>query len=131
MRITNLMHFTEHHRFTVYRNFALSALDQKMLHLIYQPMIGAFAISLYATLYHQLTQDKMGFSLLEQQRKLFLQLNIDPGENGRKQLIEHTSRLEAIGLLKTYRKFVRDHEDYIYEYHLQAPLAPDTANVTR
>ncbi|UQZ86234.1 Replication initiation and membrane attachment protein [Paenibacillus konkukensis] len=124
MRITNMLHFSEYHRFYVIRDFALSSLDMKMLAAIYQPMVGAFAISLYYTLLQQLPADKAGCSLMEQQRKLFLALELESGERGRKFFIEQTSKLEAIGLLKTTRRFVEASDDYVYEYTLFAPLAP-------
>ncbi|MBE1444583.1 helicase DnaB [Paenibacillus sp. OAS669] len=125
MRITNLLHFSEYHRYYVIRDFSLSSLDLKMLSTIYQPMIGAFAISLYHTLFQQLPADKVGCSLMEQQRKLFLALELEGGERGRKFIIEQTSRLEAIGLLRTNRRFVESSDDYVYEYTLYPPLSPN------
>ncbi|WP_068773939.1 DnaD domain protein [Paenibacillus sp. FJAT-26967] len=125
MRLTNLLHFTENHRFCVYRDFALSSLDYKMLSSIYQPMIGGCAISLYHTLFQQLSADKAGYAGLEQQRKLFLSMELDPGERSRKLFIEQTSRLEAVGLLQTSRIYVPEEEDYIYEYTLFCPLSPN------
>jgi replication initiation and membrane attachment protein len=122
MRITNMLHFTENHRFTVQRDFSLSSLDYKMLNMMYQPMVGAYAISLYHTLYQQLSAEKVGWSPLEQQRRLFLSLELEQGERGRKYFIEQTSKLEAIGLLQTTRKFLPREEDYVYEYSLFAPL---------
>ncbi|MCD1259775.1 helicase DnaB [Paenibacillus athensensis] len=124
MRMTNLLHFTENHRFYVGREFSLSSVDQKMLTLMYQPMVGAFAMSVYQTLYQQIGADRVGFSALEQQRKLFLLLELEPGERGRKFFIETTSKLEAIGLLQTTRKFLPDEDDYVFEYMLAAPLSP-------
>lgn len=125
MRITNMLHFSEYHRFYVMRDFSLSSLDLKMLSTIYQPMIGAFAISLYHTLFQQLPAEKVGSSLMEQQRKLFLALELEGGERGRKWFIEQTSRLEAVGLLRTARRFVEASDDYVYEYTLYAPLSPE------
>ena len=124
MRMTNMLHFTENHRFCVYRDFALSSLDYKMLSKVYQPMIGALAVGVFSTLYQQLTGDVVGFSALEQQRTLFLSLDLEPGERGRKIFVEQTSKLEAVGLLQTTRRFLPDTEDYIYEYQLYEPLAP-------
>lgn len=124
MRITNILHFTENHRFCVYRDFALSALDYRMIAAIYQPMIGAFAVSVFHTLYQQVSADRTGFSELEQQRKLFMALDLEPGERGRKLLAEQTSRLEAIGLLQTTRKYSPAADDYMYEYVLTQPLSP-------
>ncbi|MDF2669612.1 MAG: helicase DnaB [Paenibacillus sp.] len=125
MRITNMHHFTEHHRFYTYREFALGVLEFKMLSNIYQPMIGAFAISVYQTLIQQVPADRIGYSEIEQQRKLFLTLDLEPGEKGRKIFIEQTSRLEAVGLLQTTRKYVPAVDDYMYEYQLLAPMSPD------
>jgi replication initiation and membrane attachment protein len=124
MRITNLHHFTENHRFCVYRDFALSGLNYRMLTNIYQPMIGAFAVGLYTTLYQQLPSEMTGFSTLEQQRKLFFSLELEHGERGRKFLVEQSSKLEAVGLLQTTRRFIEANDDYIYEYQLSEPLGP-------
>ncbi|OXM87204.1 helicase DnaB [Paenibacillus rigui] len=125
MRITNMLHFSEYHRFVVTRDFSLSSLDMKMLSTIYQPMIGAYAVSLFHTLFLQLPADKVGTSLMEQQRKLFLALELETSESGRKFFIEQTSKLEAIGLLRTTRRFVEASDDYVYEYTLFAPLSPN------
>ncbi|MEK8132430.1 helicase DnaB [Paenibacillus filicis] len=119
-----MLHFSEYHRFVVVRDFALSGLDYKMLTAMYQPMVGAYAISLYHTLYHQLPGDKTGCSEMEQQRKLFLALELEAGERGRKWLIDQTSKLEAVGLLRTSRRFAAASEDYVYEYELFEPLTP-------
>jgi replication initiation and membrane attachment protein len=124
MRITNLHHFTENHRFCIYRDFALSGLNYRMLTNIYQPMIGAFAIGLYTTLYQQLPSEMSGYSVLEQQRKLFFSLELEHGERGRKFLVEQSSKLEAVGLLQTTRRFIEANDDYIYEYQLSEPLGP-------
>ncbi|NHN30375.1 helicase DnaB [Paenibacillus agricola] len=125
MRITNMHHFSEYHRFYVVRDFSLSGIDMKMLSTIYQPMVGAYAISLFHTLFLQLAMDKVGCSSTEQQRKLFLSLELETGERGRKFFIEQTSKLEAIGLLKTTRKFAEASDDYVYVYTLHAPLLPN------
>ncbi|WP_138495226.1 helicase DnaB [Paenibacillus pinistramenti] len=124
MRINNLHHYTENHRYCVYRDFDLGTVSHKMLSLIYQPMVGGFAISLYHFLFQQVPLDQVGYSKLEQQRHLFLSLGVEPGEKGRKLLIEQASRLEAVGLLQTSRIYVPEHEDYLYEYELQPPLSP-------
>ena len=124
MRITNMLHFTENHRFYVYREFTLSSLDLKMLSGIYQPMVGGFAVSLFHTLYQQVDADRIGYSGLEQQRKLFLALDVEPGEQGRRFFVEQASKLEAVGLMQTNRKYVPSKDEYIFEYVLFAPLAP-------
>lgn len=124
MRMNNMLHFTENHRYCVYRDFSLSPVDGKMLAMIYQPMVGAFAVALYRLLAEQVPLEQVGYSRVEQQRRLFLTLGVDPGEKGRKFLIEQASKLEAVGLLQTSRLYVPDSDDYMYEYELQAPLSP-------
>ncbi|AEI42286.1 helicase DnaB [Paenibacillus mucilaginosus] len=124
MRITNGLHFSEYHRFCVLRDFSLSPLDYKVLATMYQPMIGAYAVAVYQTLFQQLPADKVGCSPMEQQRKLFMALELESGERGRQQFIEMTSKLEAVGLLKTCRRFAAASEDYVYEYTLFPPLPP-------
>lgn len=124
MRIGNILQYTEHHRYYIFRDFSLSSLDYKMLSLIYQPMIGAFAIGLYQQLYHGITEGTSGYSSLEPQRKLFLGLGLDMNERGRKYLIDHASRLEAVGLLQTSRLGLPEQGDVIYEYELSQPLSP-------
>ncbi|QYR24267.1 helicase DnaB [Paenibacillus sp. sptzw28] len=125
MRIGNLHQFTEHHRYYIFRDFSLSAVDRKMIGLIYQPMIGAFAAGLYAQLYQQVADDRVGYSTLEPQRKLFLGLGLEMNERGRQDLVVHSSRLEAVGLLQTSRLGVPDNDDVVYEYELIKPLTPD------
>lgn len=124
MRIKSLLHYTENHRFCVYRDFCLSSMDHKMLSSIYQPMVGAFAISLYHLLSQQVPTDKIGYSKIDQQRRLFLTLGVEPSEKGRKYVIEQTSSLEAVGLLQTSRVYMPENDDYMYEFELQPPLSP-------
>ncbi|MFB5267178.1 DnaD domain protein [Paenibacillus enshidis] len=124
MRLKNLLHFTENHRYCVYREFGLSTMDEVMLGQVYQPLVGAFAISLYRLLFQQIPAGRIGYSQPEQQRSLFLTLGLEPSEKGRKLLIEQTSKLEAVGLLQTSRLYVPEADDYMYEYEMQPPLSP-------
>ncbi|CAM3426325.1 DnaD domain protein [Marinicrinis lubricantis] len=124
MRISNLLHFTENHRFYMFRDFSLSPLEYKMLQWIYQPMIGPTAISLFLLLYEQVPAERIGYSRLEQQRRLFLSMALEPSEKGRKQLIESASKLEALGLLQSSRQYISEQDEYIYAYRLHKPLSP-------
>ncbi|OBZ09649.1 helicase DnaB [Bacillus sp. FJAT-27264] len=124
MRMSHLHHFTEHHRYCVSREFGLSVLDGRMLGSIYQPMVGAFAISLYRLLFEHIPAEAIGYSGVEQQRRLFMTLGVEPNEKGRKYLIDQASRLEAVGLLQTCRIYMPETDDYMYEYELLAPLSP-------
>ncbi len=95
-----------------------------MLHSVYQPMIGTRATSLYHVLYELLPAHQVGYSPIEQQRKLFLSMQLEPGAAGRHKLIEATSRLEAVGLLNSSRTFRMQEDDFLYYYHLLPPLLP-------
>lgn len=124
MHINNILQYTEHHRYYIFRDFSLSGLDYKTLSLIYQPMVGAFAIALYQQLYHCIADGITGYSPLEPQRKLFLGLGLEMNEQSRRHVIDQASKLEAVGLLQTSRLGVPDNSDVIYEYELMQPLTP-------
>ncbi|WP_340025580.1 helicase DnaB [Paenibacillus sp. FSL K6-1096] len=124
MRMSNLHHFTEHHRYCVSREFGLSHVDERMLSSVYQPMVGAFAISLYRLLSGHIPAESIGYSGVEQQRRLFMTLGVEPNEKGRKYLVDQASRLEAVGLLQTSRIYAPENDDYMYEYELMPPLSP-------
>ncbi|MCM3748184.1 helicase DnaB [Paenibacillus pasadenensis] len=124
MRIGRKLDFTEHHRFCVYRSFSLSPLNQRMLTLIYQPMTGASASSLYQLLYYQVAEGFSGYSALDTQRRLLLGLGLDMNEAGRGELARSASVLEALGLMTTCRLYLPGQEEVVYEYELHAPLSP-------
>jgi len=124
VRVSNVLEFTENHRFIVCRDFALSALDRKVLARLYQPLAGSLAVSFYLLLYHRLGEDEIGFAPPDQQRGLFLGLGLNPGPDSRRRLIEASSRLEAVGLLRVYRRYDPVTEETLYEYELRPPLPP-------
>lgn len=91
----------------------LHEVDQNVLTLLYQPLIGAFAHSLYMTLW---CQAKMNTQSKKHQHLMNLtQFSLKDILSGRK-------KLEAIGLLKTLKKDGESSREYIYE--LQLPLSP-------
>ncbi|KIL36146.1 hypothetical protein SD71_09285 [Cohnella kolymensis] len=122
MRVSNILEFTENHRYFTTRHFALSALDRKVLTSLYQPMAGALSIGFYQLLYYQLAEDSAGYSKLQQQRGLFLGLGLDLSAAGRSQLLEAASRLEAVGLVQSFRHHNPVTEETLYEYVLIRPL---------
>jgi len=124
MKIQSSLHFTENHRFCVFRDFSIGPLEETVLSRMYQPMTGALAIALYRVLHQQLPADRVGCSALETQRALFLSLGVELGEKGRKQLVDAASLLEAVGLMQSFRVFVAEQDEYIYRYHLNRPLTP-------
>ncbi|MFC5528551.1 DnaD domain protein [Cohnella yongneupensis] len=124
MRVSNLMEFTENHRYYANRDFALSALDRKVLFSLYQPMVGAMSMGLYQLLYHQIADDQTGYTPIASQRGLFLGLGVEPGATGRKNVIEAASKLEAVGLMQVFRHHNPLTEETLYEYALIRPLQP-------
>lgn len=122
MRVSNLLEFTENHRFVSHRGFSLGATDRKILSSLYQPMIGAFAVGLYYDLYHRIGEDEAGYGMLDAQRSLILGLGLEPNAAGRQTLAREASRLEAVGLLQVYRNHNPATEETLYEYALQRPL---------
>lgn len=124
MRMKSLLHYTEHHRYYTYRDFSLSSLDERMLTLVYQPMVGASAVALYRLFAQHLPAEQTGYSKPEQQRSLFLTLGIEPNDRGRTLMIDNASKLEAVGLLQTHRLYLPEQDNYMYEYELQQPLPP-------
>ncbi len=124
MKLTSPMQFTENHRFTVFRDCTLGPLEYKMMTGAYQPMIGAVAAGLYSLLLSQLPADQSGYSPLEQHRRLFRGLDIEPNDAGRKALIEAMSRLEAVGLMQSAQLEYVHTEEYLYEYRMFPPLTP-------
>lgn len=124
MKLDRLFDYTENHRFYTLREFSISVLDDKVLSLMYQPMIGIGACALYKLLCVQLPSERLGYSQVEQQRKLFMGLGAEPGDKGRKYLADCASRLEAVGLMQTYRKTHVAQEETVYFYHLMPPMNP-------
>jgi replication initiation and membrane attachment protein len=122
MRVSNILEFTENHRYYTSRDFALSALDRKVLISLYQPMVGAVSIGFYQLLYHQFAEDSAGYSKPEPQRGLLLGLGLEPNVPGRNKLLEAASRLEAVGLLQSFRHHNPLTEETLYEYVLIRPL---------
>lgn len=125
MRIQHLFEFTEHHQFYCYRDFSLSAIDYRMLALIYKPLVGAFAVSLYEQLCMAVPEGKTGYSPVEPHRRLLLSLGLALNDQSRGYLLEQLSLLEAIGLLQSSRFMPEEQGDYLYEYELASPLPPN------
>jgi replication initiation and membrane attachment protein len=124
MKLSNLLQLTEHHRYVVMRRFGLSPLDLRMLWAAYQPIVGGTAAALYITLASALPSETTGVTDRTALKHLFLSCGLEPNERGRKKLVEETSKLEAVGLLRTYRRVDGDDVSE-YEFRLQQPLRPE------
>ncbi len=107
----------EQDSYQVKKTSLIADYDYKTLIMLYQPIIGAKALSLYFTLlFDSSFQEWFNInSHLELSKKT--ELNLLEIYNARK-------KLEAIGLLKTLRKVEDNCVLYIYE--LKAPKTPDS-----
>ncbi|MGP4082667.1 replication initiation and membrane attachment family protein [Pseudalkalibacillus sp. R45] len=99
-------------RFQVYSSGRIQAEELKMVTLLYQPLVGAKAYSLYMTLFSENLNGATSHHTLMNQTQMNMQ-----------QIFEERKKLEAIGLLKTYRKRIED--DRIFIYELQPILKPE------
>lgn len=88
-----------------------------LIHL-YQPMIGASAMSLYMTLAYQLSPIRAGVSEIHSHSYLLKLCSLNT-----EQLLKARYLLEGVGLLNTYEKKDTEQGSY-YEYELIAPLSP-------
>ncbi len=103
-------------RFSVRVTGKMVALDEQVLTLLYQPLIGFGAHSLYLTLAAQLERDQY-WSSEQSHHQLMLQLGSSLAN-----IYEQRKKLEGIGLLKTFKRKEDSHSAYLYE--LQAPMSP-------
>jgi replication initiation and membrane attachment protein len=78
--------------------------DLKVVTLLYQPLIGAKAYSLYMTLFGEVFEGESTHHSLMNHSQMNLQ-----------NIFEERKKLEAIGLLKTYRKNEGDDRTFLYE----------------
>ncbi|MDQ0481338.1 replication initiation and membrane attachment family protein [Guptibacillus hwajinpoensis] len=91
--------------------------DRRVLTLLYQPLIGAGAYSLYMTLWSAHEQKETLVTTMTH-HNLLLMMRWDL-----KRILEERRKLEGIGLLRTYLKSGEDPRHFTYE--LQPPLTPD------
>jgi replication initiation and membrane attachment protein len=102
-------------RYFVRSNGLLHDYDRKILTMLYQPLIGPLACSLYFSLWSELEQNKFWSSGSSHHGLMsMMQSNLKTIYNERK-------KLEGIGLLKTLLK-QDDERHFLYE--LQPPLSP-------
>ena len=101
--------------YTVFNRSFLTPQGKDVIVSLYQPIIGLTAVSLYLTLYNDLSNDEVeSVSFTHHHLMTSMMTNLKVIEEAR-------HKLEAIGLLKTFYK-----EDEInnYLYILYAPLSP-------
>lgn len=103
-------------RYTVRAGDHIHSLDEKVLSLLYQPLVGSFAYSLYMTLWNHLERDVYWSDEYSHRHLMSMMdapLNI---------IYQERKKLEGIGLLKTYKKKEEESTSYLYE--LQPPMSP-------
>ncbi len=103
-------------QYKVSSKLILNDQTRKVLTMLYQPIMGHCALSIYYTLWSELEREKM-ISIPSNHHRLLsmLDMNISVFEKER-------NKLEALGLLKVYCRSNDSKTDYIYE--LFAPLSP-------
>ncbi|MBD1372801.1 DnaD domain protein [Hazenella sp. IB182357] len=96
----------------------LHQLDHMVLTHLYQPIIGATAVSLYLTMSYQSSLNRTEYSDIISHSYLLklCALTYD-------QLLEARYLLEGVGLLSSYEKKLEDTR-FFYEYALHPPLSP-------
>lgn len=100
--------------YTVVNKTVIKDLDRKLITMLYQPIIGYSATSLYFTLVDDLDKrELMSDDLTHHHLMSTMQLKLDDIVIARK-------KLEAVGLLKTYYK--KDHVNN-YVYLLYSPMS--------
>ncbi|MFA9558703.1 replication initiation and membrane attachment family protein [Evansella sp. AB-rgal1] len=104
-------------RYIAFMEDRLHETDRDVVTLLYQPLIGATAYSLYMTLVSEVARNER--KIVEQTHK---SLMIYTGKN-LDELFQERKKLEAIGLVKVLRE--KQGDELVYYYALQAPLSPE------
>ena len=104
-----------YNNYTISTASMLSSYDRKILTLLYQPLCGYGALSLYLTLWSKQESSKSS-SKTYSHRNLFNSMDCNVNEFER-----FRDKLEGLGLLKT---FVKEDDMPLYCYELYSPLSP-------
>jgi len=97
--------------YSVINKSLLNDNDRSVLFMLYQPIVGSLAISLYFTLWSDLNKDSDNYTHHHLMNVMNLRLD---------EIVASRKKIEAIGLLKTYIN--KENNSYIYE--LYSPLTP-------
>ncbi|MDG5786960.1 DnaD domain protein [Evansella sp. AB-P1] len=104
-------------KYIAYMDDRLHETDRDTVTLLYQPLIGALAYSLYMTLVSEVCRNDG--KKVEQAHKALM---IYTGKN-LDEIFQERKKLEAIGLIKVYRQKVGD--EFIHYYSIKAPMSPE------
>ncbi|WP_243291225.1 replication initiation and membrane attachment family protein [Bacillus sp. FJAT-47783] len=103
-------------RYVVRSNGMLHDYDRKILTLLYQPLVGAKAYSLYMSLWSELEENRLSAEESTHHSLMaIMQLPLN-------EIYQERLKLEGMGLLNTYQMDAEDPKKFIYE--LQPPLSP-------
>lgn len=100
--------------YTIIKKSTISDIDRRLITLLYQPIIGYTAVSLYFTLLDDLDKyEVLGDEFTHYHLMASMQLKLE-------KITESREKLEAVGLLKTYLKKSNVNS---YLYLIYAPLS--------
>ena len=99
--------------YTVVNKSVITSVDKDILSMLYQPIIGHTATSLYLTLINDLEKAVVSSEYTHHHLMATMQLNLE-------EIVEARTRLEGVGLLKTYLK--TDNINH-YIYLLFSPIS--------
>ncbi|MCR6111610.1 DnaD domain protein [Bacillus sp. A301a_S52] len=101
--------------YTAYMTDYLQVSDQEVLTLLYQPLIGSVAYSLYMTLAIDVQkQPQKKITRIHKTIMTFTGLHLDA-------IFSERKKLEALGLMTVYRE--KEMDEYHYFYHLHPPMS--------
>jgi replication initiation and membrane attachment protein len=103
-------------RYEVASNGLLYEYDRKVLTLLYQPLIGPIAYSLYMTLWSQIEENR----ITSEGSSHHALMNVM--DSNLKQIYDARLKLEGIGLLSTYVRTDEGLRSFVYE--IKPPLTP-------
>ncbi len=110
------MHLLPVDRYVVQTNSYITDFDRKMITLLYQPLIGAIAHSLFFALLSELERDQ--YESKETTHKTLMTMLGLPLDK----IYEERKKLEGIGLLNVFKQ--KKDDNIIYLYELQKPFSP-------
>ena len=110
-----MIYLTKEDYFEVYLASMISTVDRDTLIMLYQPIVGHDAISLYLSLYAEFK--KQEFREISTHEELVINMDITLDK-----LNESRRLLEGIGLIRTYYK--KDEKCTYFKYVLYAPKSP-------
>ncbi|SER89963.1 replication initiation and membrane attachment family protein [Salipaludibacillus aurantiacus] len=111
------MHWKEilpSNRYIAYMSYNWNTSDHEVLTLLYQPLIGSLAYSLYMTL--SLDVQRQPSKKVERTHKTLM---TSTGQH-LDHIFSERKKLEAIGLLSVYREKIEG--EFVYYYHLHPPM---------